>query len=117
MKLNDGVAFAIGYLQLNPADADRLRKAAIKAQVGEKGAKIMKAKIFVFLKHDDTASLLIDKEGEEILDHHGYMPHIGIFGGDQTELEIDNETGQIIGWKPITQEDLEGLKEDYKKTQ
>lgn len=72
----------------------------------------MKAKIYLFMKHDDTASLIIDNEkDEEIFDHQGYMPEVGVFGGDQTELVIDNETGKIIDWKPITQEELDGLKQ------
>ena len=35
--------------------------------------------------------------------HHGYVPNIpGIGGGDYIEIEIENETGKIVGWKPLT---------------
>lgn len=38
----------------------------------------------------------------------GYVPRIsGLGGGDYIRLSIENETGKIIGWKPITEEDLD----------
>jgi len=34
-----------------------------------------------------------------------YVPeNIGIGGGDYIELEIDMETGQILDWKPVSDE-------------
>lgn len=37
------------------------------------------------------------------INHHGYVPYIpGIGNGDYIHLEIDNETGKIVGWKPLT---------------
>ena len=39
--------------------------------------------------------------GEE-LKYEGEVPsHLGIGGGDYVRLGIDNETGKIIGWKPL----------------
>ena len=60
-------------------------------------------KVYVFLKHDDRASIIsIDADGNEIQRIDGdYLPYVGIFGGDDTILKIDNETGKIIGWVPI----------------
>lgn len=41
------------------------------------------------------------------IDHDGYAPHIdGIGGGDYIDLEIDLDTGKVIGLKPITDEQL-----------
>ena len=38
---------------------------------------------------------------------YAYVPKgISIGGGDYVELSIDTETGQIIGWKPISDEDV-----------
>lgn len=56
--------------------------------------------VTIFVKHNDMA--IIEMDGVE---HEGYMPYVGVFGGDDTSLEIDNETGKIIGWKPIKIED------------
>lgn len=55
---------------------------------------------------------LEDKEGYEILDEQGYVPHwMPGKEYDNVNFEIDNETGQILNWKPIQIEDLE-LDED-----
>ena len=50
--------------------------------------------------------------GMPIFEHDGYMPDMGMLGGDQTELTIDNATGTIIGWKPITPQDVADFKEE-----
>ena len=39
-------------------------------------------------------------------EHDGYVPQSSLGGGDYVELAIDNETGQILNWKPLTEEDL-----------
>ena len=58
--------------------------------------------VTVFLKHDDRASLtLIGRDGQTIGEFDGYLPELGIFGGDDTKLSINNDTGEIIGWKRI----------------
>jgi hypothetical protein len=40
------------------------------------------------------------------IEHDGYVPDIPAIGeyGDYIRLEIDNETGKIIGWEPLTTE-------------
>jgi hypothetical protein len=40
------------------------------------------------------------------LEHYGYVPHSSLGGGDYIELDIDNDTGQILNWKPLTKEDF-----------
>lgn len=35
------------------------------------------------------------------LEHDGYMPYLGILGGDYVDLNICMDCGQIRGWKPI----------------
>lgn len=50
-------------------------------------------------------SYLVAKEAG--VDHDGYVPYIkGIGGGDYIEIEIDNDTGKIVGWVPLTVEEL-----------
>jgi hypothetical protein len=72
----------------------------------------MSIKISVSVKHSDLASLIIEKDSKVVLDHDGYMlPILGISDdGDYTSFEVDNETGKIIGWKPLTDKDIKKLK-------
>jgi len=38
---------------------------------------------------------------------YAYVPDdIGIGGGDYVEMEIDTETGQILNWKKLTDEEV-----------
>jgi hypothetical protein len=53
-----------------------------------------------------------DKNGKTILDHDGYVPDFFFGGGDYIELTIDNETGKIEGWKPITVEQIKEYHEE-----
>lgn len=49
---------------------------------------------------------------ETELEYNGEVPrNIGIGGGDYVRLTIDNDTGKIEGWKPLTQEQLEEVAE------
>ncbi len=42
------------------------------------------------------------------LEHDGYVPrNLGIGGWDYIELDIDIETGRILGWPELTDEDIE----------
>lgn len=46
---------------------------------------------------------IYDAEGRMIHEHSGYAPNIpGFSGGDDINFDIDNETGMIIGWVPLT---------------
>lgn len=56
--------------------------------------------ITVFMKHDDRAVITFQN-----IDKEGYLPNIGPFSSDQTELIIDNETGKILNWKPLDVKD------------
>lgn len=71
-------------------------------------------KVTISMKHNDLAVMTLDNENDvEVFEHDGYMPDMGIFeGGDYTELTIDNATGKIIGWKPITPQDVTKFKEE-----
>lgn len=64
--------------------------------------------IHLHMKHNDCVAFTVENEkGEEILDMHSdYLPTVGILGGDDTTLRIDNATGKIIGWKPVTNDEL-----------
>jgi hypothetical protein len=42
------------------------------------------------------------------IEKDGYVPkNLGIGGGDFVDLEIDVETGQILNWKALTNEDIQ----------
>lgn len=64
-----------------------------------------KKPVFVklFLKHDDRTYIgLLDLGLKPIEEQEsGYLPYVGILGGDDTDLLIDNETGRIVGWQPL----------------
>lgn len=64
------------------------------------------------MKHNDlTFFLLEDAQGNTLHEKDSdYFPDVGSIGGDDTEFKIDNATGTIIGWKPLTDEDLVEIK-------
>ena len=68
--------------------------------------------VTLFMKHNDMTNLILEDEKGNTLHEKDsdYFPDVGCIGGDDTEFKIDNETGKIIGWKPITDEDLTELK-------
>ena len=48
-----------------------------------------------------------DKDGNELIEHDGYVPSgLGLGGGDYIELAIDNDTGHIVGWKTLDLADI-----------
>lgn len=45
-----------------------------------------------------------------ITEKNGYFPYInGVCGGDYFDIQIDTETGKIIGWNEKSKLDLEGF--------
>ena len=55
-------------------------------------------------KCSDMASFRCDDAGVE---GFGYAPYIqAIGGGDYIRMSIDNETGKIVGWKPLTKKQM-----------
>lgn len=66
-------------------------------------------KISLYLKHDDRVSMIINENDVDVYESCDYLPYVGCLGGDHTELVIDNETGKILNWKPITKEEYEDL--------
>jgi len=43
----------------------------------------------------------------ECIDADGYVPYIAaIGGGDYIVIDIDNETGKVVGWVPLTEDEL-----------
>ena len=51
---------------------------------------------------------VINVLGEEGFGYEGYVPVSSLGDGDYIDFIIDNETGTIVGWKPL---DLNNLKE------
>jgi len=67
--------------------------------------------IHISAKHDDRYAFHTD--GDTSVEHDGYALRIpGLGGGDYTRLSIDNATGQIIGWVPLTEESLSEIMEE-----
>lgn len=61
----------------------------------------------VTAKCSDMCNIKVPHADIERLD---YPPHInGLGGGDYIELSIDLDTGQLIGFKPLTDRDLEEI--------
>jgi hypothetical protein len=75
---------------------------------------VIKGTVEVFMKHDDRTSFeVVDPNFKTLFEQDShYLPDLAVFGGDDTTLRIDNETGTIIGWKPITTEQLDELNEN-----
>lgn len=56
----------------------------------------------------DLFNATLSEDGKEDREVDGYVPTgLGIGGGDDVVLKIDTDTGQIIGWKPLTRDQLE----------
>lgn len=53
---------------------------------------------------DRCRGALLGEHGKTIEIHDGYVPQVGCFneGEDCLYLEIDNETGVVKNWKPIS---------------
>lgn len=69
--------------------------------------------ILLQAKHDDRFSIDFMMEDGTTKEHEGYAPSItGLCRGDYTRIRIDNATGTIIGWEPITDDELEEILDD-----
>lgn len=67
--------------------------------------------IYINVKHDDRYNATI-RSDEGNFDHEGYGLYIdGVGGGDYLRMEIDNATGTIKNWVPLTEAILEELSE------
>jgi len=59
--------------------------------------------VSVSAKSGDLNHLQLLDENLNLLDEHdGYVPPSAIGEGDYIDFTIDNETGRILDWKPIT---------------
>jgi len=66
-------------------------------------------KIQITAKCDDRFGMSVPELDIRI---GGYVPrNMGVGGGDYVRLTIDNDTGKIEGWKPLTQEQLADAQE------
>lgn len=58
-------------------------------------------------KCSDLFSARLVKDNQQIAEYTGYvLPAVGD-GGDYIEMDIDITTGQIVGWKPISEESMQ----------
>lgn len=72
-------------------------------------------KIFLDAKCSDLCyTTITDDKGFIIFENDGYVPRFkGIGGGKYLDIQIDNKTGKIIGWVPLTQEEVDELIKEY----
>jgi hypothetical protein len=57
----------------------------------------------VYMKHNDLASVTVRHLK---INRDDYLPHVGVFGGDDTHLTICMDCGMIQEWKPITDAEI-----------
>lgn len=57
----------------------------------------------LYMKHNDLSSVYVDHLD---IDYSDYMPHVGIFGGDDTQFAVCMQCGQIRNWKPISDAEI-----------
>lgn len=66
--------------------------------------------ISIYAKCSDLFSMCIEDTatGKYIVeDYDGYVPHCAFGGGDDVQMDINAETGQILNWKnPLKNEDF-----------
>lgn len=60
--------------------------------------------VFIAGKCSDLCDIQLINENDKLVESYdGYVPsNIGIGGGDYLEFQVDNATGKIIDWVPIT---------------
>lgn len=65
--------------------------------------------ITISAKCSDRCHVTItDSNGKVTCEHDGYVPNeLGLGGGDYIKFTIDNETGRIVGWEPVSKEDID----------
>ena len=55
----------------------------------------------------DSFYMTVEKDDGTEVEYNGYVPKfLGDHGGDDVCLTIDNATGQVVGWIPLTEEQL-----------
>lgn len=58
-------------------------------------------------KCSDCCSITAHEDGSEIASLQDYPPrNIGIGGGDCIRVEIDVQTGQIVGWNELSKQQV-----------
>ena len=71
-------------------------------------------KITLRLNEDEHAEIMITNDhNEDIYEGIGCLPDLGSISCCNMVLEIDNETGKILNWKPISKEELDGYLSDF----
>lgn len=68
-------------------------------------------KVIIEANCSDSFYMTVTRPSEEKVIYNCYVPNHLEDDGDDVVLEIDNATGQIIGWKPFTEEQLTELME------
>lgn len=66
-------------------------------------------------KCNDMCSVGLRTESGQVFCSHGYVPEMGIGGGDYIDLEINVQTGQILNWKPLDTDSIEDFERQFKQ--
>ena len=61
----------------------------------------------------DSFSATFKFENDTTKDYDGYVPDIFGVGGDDVILTIDNATGQILNWQPLTNDNIAEILEEH----
>jgi len=57
----------------------------------------------------------IDKDGRTIIERDGYLPDIiNDTASDEISFQVDNATGKIIGWIPLTEDCINDMRDDMR---
>lgn len=69
----------------------------------------------LYAKCDDRCGYVLSQDGERIIDTDGYPPYIpGITDTDSVSIEIDLETGTIVGFnKQLVKEYVDNIILDH----
>lgn len=61
----------------------------------------------IYVKHNDVTNVRFPHLNKFETD--GYLPYVGILGGDETHVYICMDCGKIQNWEPISDEEVEAL--------
>jgi hypothetical protein len=61
----------------------------------------------IYVKHNDVTNVRFSHLKN--FETQGYLPYVGILGGDETHVYICMDCGKIRDWEPISDEEVEAL--------
>jgi hypothetical protein len=87
-------------------DTGELDQAAVEAEQLNTVRSIKTIRIYGKCS-DRSHTVAKDASGKRLLEAEGYVKYgLGLGGGDDIEIEVDIETGKIVGWQKPTDDAL-----------